>query len=75
MASSTIDLSAAVNGYRAASSGEGSGPRRPVRSCRMLSAVEPDSQRASVSLGAQSTDTATMALGSACSTDGRKFDR
>ena len=75
MASSTIDFSAAVNGYSAASSGDGSGPRRPERNCRMLSAVEPESQRASASLGAHSTDTATMALGSACRIEGRKFDR
>jgi len=75
MVSSTIDFSPTVNWYCAASSGEGSGPKRPDRNCRMLSAVEPESQRASVSLGAQSTDTATMTLGSVCSTEGRKFDR
>ena len=65
MVSSTIDLSASVNWSRAASSGDGSGPRRPDRNCKMLSALEPESQRASSSLGAQSTETATMTLGSA----------
>jgi D-serine deaminase-like pyridoxal phosphate-dependent protein len=74
-ASSTSAVSAGVNGYAAASSGEGSNPKRPVRSCRMFNADAPDNRRASSSLSAQSTDTATITCGASWSIEGRKSER
>ena len=77
MVSSTSADSAGEKRNAAASSGEGNSPRRPVRRCTMLSADEPASHRASASLGAQTTETATIALGvaRAATTGGTATDR
>ena len=70
MASAAISSSIGVNAYAAASSGDGNCPGRPVLICTMLSAVEPDSHRASWVLGAQITETATITRGSRSTIDG-----
>ena len=73
--SATTAASAGENSYASASSGVGKGPSFPLRSCRIASAERPASHCASSGSGAHSTETATIAGGSASRNEGRNDNR